>query len=60
MPYDFEEICQLAEGPTLVPGAAAGVVREGVVVKPLKERYDHRVGRVCLKAVSATFLEKYR
>ena len=36
-----------AEGPSTVPGAAN--VREGIVVRPVKERWDDRVGRVVLK-----------
>lgn len=58
IPYDFDTICSLAEGPSLWRGA--NCLREGVVVKPVKERYDHQVGRVCLKAVSATYLERCR
>jgi RNA ligase (TIGR02306 family) len=56
MPFDFDRICELAEDPTSVPGADH--VREGVVVKPLEERYDDSVGRVCLKWVSAGYLER--
>lgn len=37
----------LAEGSSLL----ADHVREGFVVRPIKERYDHRVGRVILKMV---------
>lgn len=58
--YDFDELLALADGPTLVQGAKPGVIREGVVVKPLRERSDDRIGRVCLKIVSPTYLEKYR
>lgn len=57
IPYDFDTICTLAEGPTTVMGAKAGVLREGCVVRPLAERWDPHVGRVCFKAVSASFLE---
>lgn len=56
MPYDFEEICGYAEGRTMVEGA--NHVREGCVVKPIQERWDDRVGRVCLKVVGAGYLEK--
>jgi hypothetical protein len=58
-PYDFERVCQLAEGYTQVPAATPGTIREGVVVKPIEERRDPHIGRVQLKAVSATYLEKY-
>ena len=33
-------------------------IREGVVVKPFRERYDARVGRVALKWVSDQYLER--
>lgn len=55
IPYDFMSVCGLDEGPSLWPGAN-GVIREGVVVKPEVERWDHKVGRVSLKIVSATYL----
>ena len=55
MPFDAAAIYALAEGPSLVPGA--NHMREGIVVKPLKERVDLKVGRVCLKVVSTAYLE---
>lgn len=54
--FDFNRVCESAEGRSLVIGADH--VREGVVVKPLKERYDDVIGRVCLKWVGAGYLEK--
>lgn len=33
-------------------------LREGVVVLPVKERRDRKIGRVCLKIVSNRYLEK--
>lgn len=47
--FDFDTIAKLAEGPSTVPGAKH--VREGVVVKPLRERTHPKVGRVNLKLV---------
>ncbi len=55
-PYSFEEIMGVAEGQSLMPGATN--IREGVVVKPIRERWEKRCGRVQLKCVSAKFLEK--
>ena len=55
-PFDFDRVCELAEGKTLVPGADH--VREGVVVRPVRERRDDRLGRVVLKWVSAGYLER--
>lgn len=56
IPFDFDAICAMAEGPSLVKGAAN--VREGVVVKPLKERWDEHVGRVAMKWVGNGYLER--
>jgi hypothetical protein len=53
--YFFDTCMALAEGPSLIPGAKH--YREGIVVKPLEERYDKMVGRVQLKIVSAMCLE---
>jgi RNA ligase (TIGR02306 family) len=60
IPYDFDRICEMAEGQSLVFDSKPGVLREGIVVKPLYERWDEHVGRVCFKVVSAAFLERYR
>lgn len=53
IPFNFDTIAEMAEGKSLVPGA--NHVREGVVVKPLVERCQHRLGRVCLKVVGAGY-----
>lgn len=58
LPYDFKLICDLAEGNSLVLDAKPGTIREGVVVKPVRERLDPEVGRVCFKCVNPTFLER--
>lgn len=55
-PYSFDKACELAEGPSLIVGA--GHIREGCVVRPVVERWDQAVGRVCLKVVGAGYLEK--
>lgn len=56
-PFDFDAFIQLAEGPSLVPGA--NNVREGIVVKPLKERWHPRLqDRICLKIVGNGYLER--
>lgn len=54
IPYDFDKICSLAEGKSLV----ADHTREGVVVKPMVERLDKRVGRICFKVVGVGYLER--
>lgn len=55
-PFDFDQVCALAEGPSLVPGA--NHLREGVVVRPVEERVDARLGRAVLKWVSGGYLER--
>jgi hypothetical protein len=55
-PFDFEVIKALAEGRSSVPGADN--IREGIVINPVTERRVPGLGRVQLKLVSNTFLEK--
>lgn len=55
-PFDLEAALALAEGPSLIHGADH--VREGVVVRPVTERDDMRVGRVVLKVVGNGYLER--
>lgn len=50
------DVLALAEGDSLIPTAKH--YREGVVIRPIEERTDVSIGRVCLKLVSATYLEK--
>jgi RNA ligase (TIGR02306 family) len=57
-PYDLEVIWELASGKEQVSGQELHL-REGVVVKPVTERYDSTpggVGRVVLKFVSDDYL----
>ena len=56
MPFDFEKLQALADGQSLIKGADH--MREGIVIKPLKERKHDRLGRVMLKMVSNAYLEK--
>lgn len=56
MPFNMDTINELAEGKTLVPGADH--IREGVVVKPVVERTDLEIGRVCLKVVGLGYLDR--
>src|SRR5579863_319945 len=50
MPFDFEKLQKLADGPSLIKGA--NHMREGIVIKPLKERRHYKLGRVFVKMVS--------
>jgi RNA ligase (TIGR02306 family) len=56
VPYSFAMVVSHSDGPSTWPGAKH--YREGCVVKPLIERTDMHVGRVCFKCVGATYLEK--
>jgi RNA ligase (TIGR02306 family) len=51
-PYNRDKIAELAEGDSLVPSAPKGHMMEGVVIVPVIERRDDRIGRVCLKLIS--------
>jgi len=55
-PYDEAALKVLSNGPSVLPGA--NHIREGVVIKPARERWDKKVGRVQLKIVSDEYLEK--
>jgi hypothetical protein len=55
-PFDSAMVKALAEGKSMVAGATN--IREGVVIEPLIERHERGLGRVQLKIVSNSFLEK--
>lgn len=52
-PFDEAKILGLAEGKTTVGGVDH--VREGVVVRPVKERWNDAIGRVILKVVGVGY-----
>lgn len=52
-PYNYEALKKLAEGMTLIGN---GHIREGIVVKPIQERYDREAGRVMFKFISEAYL----
>lgn len=54
--FNLENILQLAEGQSLIPGA--NHIREGIVVKPFQERVHELCGRVNLKVVSNNYLDR--
>jgi hypothetical protein len=56
MPFNFDVLQKLADGPSLIPGA--NHIREGIVIRPVKERTDMRLGRILFKLVSNAYLEK--
>lgn len=56
VPFDFDKLCEMAEGETHISGAEH--IREGIVISPASERFDDRIGRVKLKLVGAGYLSK--
>ncbi len=55
-PFDKKVIKQYIDGQTTVPGAKG--IREGIVIRPMKERHVRGLGRLILKVVSNAYLEK--
>lgn len=55
IPFDLVEVKRASEGKTQLMEQDAHI-REGVVVRPIHERHDPRVGRVILKYVSDSYL----
>jgi RNA ligase (TIGR02306 family) len=52
-PFSLERVAELSRGNTTLPGQH---IREGVVVRPVKERFDPEVGRAILKYLSDDYL----
>ena len=52
-PFSLERIAELSRGRTTLPDQH---IREGVVVRPVRERFDPRVGRAILKYLSDDYL----
>ena len=58
-PFDLEKIKEVSNGKSTLPGADH--IREGVVVRPTKERRDPAISRVILKFVSTEYdLSKHK
>lgn len=54
-PYSETKVLELTDGSTTIGGTHC---REGVVIRPVKNRYDMKAGRVVLKRVSNDYLVK--
>lgn len=54
--FDYDKIAVMAEGVTILGDGKH--VREGVVVRPTKERWDSRLGRVILKLAGEGYLTR--
>lgn len=55
-PFDFQKLIELSDGSSTIPNA--GHIREGIVVRPVKERIDDHLGRVHLKMIGNSYMEK--
>ena len=55
--FDLEFLKGLSVGPSLISGVDH--IREGIVVKPTKERANLEIGRVQLKLISNDYLESH-
>ena len=53
-PYSYDKVKELTDGKTTY-GSNKNQIREGVVVKPLNERWDNEIGRVMVKSVSVDY-----
>lgn len=56
-PFSSEAIWAAATGMETITGSE-GHIREGVIVRPARERRDDRIGRLMLKAVSEDYLTR--
>ncbi len=54
-PFSMAAMREHTDGKTTLP---ADHIREGIVMAPVVERMDPRIGRVCLKSVSADYLTR--
>ncbi|MEA2694019.1 MAG: hypothetical protein QOJ16_3406, partial [Acidobacteriota bacterium] len=52
-PFSLERVAELSRGQTTLPDQH---IREGVVVRPVQERFDPKIGRVILKYLSDDYL----
>ena len=52
-PFDINKIKEIADGNSLI--SEANHIREGVVVKPVKERTDPKIGRAILKYIGTEY-----
>lgn len=53
--FNLDELKEMAEGSSLVEGA--NHIREGIVVRPIDERWTNDIGRLQLKLISNAYLE---
>ena len=54
-PFNLEKLKTMAEGNSLIEGA--NHIREGIVVRPIVDRFTYEIGRLQLKIISNAYLE---
>lgn len=54
-PFNLAKLKEMAEGNSLIEGA--NHIREGIVVRPVEERWTNDIGRLQLKLISNAYLE---
>lgn len=54
-PFNLEKLKNMAEGHSLIEGA--NHIREGIVVRPVVDRFTYEIGRLQLKIISNAYLE---
>ena len=52
--YSAEKMEELSKGYTTIKGV--NHIREGIVIRPMKERFDEKIGRVILKLINDEYL----
>jgi RNA ligase (TIGR02306 family) len=61
-PFSMKKMSELVDGPTMVCSAEdiqePFKGREGIVIRPMKERFDSEIGRTILKYVSVDYHER--
>ncbi len=55
-PFNYDTFLAYSEGDNLIPGSKS--IKEGCCIRPMRERYHQKLGRVHLKIVSDTYLCK--
>lgn len=54
--FNLEKLKTMAEGDSLIAGA--NHIREGIVVRPIVDRFTYEIGRLQLKIISNAYLER--
>lgn len=54
-PFNLEKLKAMAEGDSLI--IVANHIQEGIVVRPIADRFTYEIGRLQLKIISNAYLE---